>query len=324
MKHQQRNFIKSLIYCRLMTKIVIVFFDKGSQTVRLNCFDHLNNNRNTVIVNNSPKEKARRFRETLFTSSIQNPRNLGFAGGCNVGIRRALVDGADAVFLLNQDAEIDSDSLKALEANPADIVAPIIRFKRGGKWVYDHGGKINWALGRTSHVELSDNQPHLGSASPKAKPAARGVMASQAQDEKFPPPEKAYAHSGGEQRTTINGPNIDYVSGCAMLIRRPVLENIGLFDERFFLYFEDADFCQRGIKAGFKVAVEPKAIVTHHIIEKEKKPFWQQREMLKSNYKFINKWLPVYRWPVAYCYWLVLSLWVYINNIYRALKDANT
>lgn len=281
---------------------------------------------NYVIYNNEDKSlriKVLTSDNSLFIKSIQNPRNLGFAGGCNVGIRQALKDGADAVFLLNQDAEIDAESLKILEANPADIVAPVIRFKRNGKWVYDHGGKINWTIGRTSHIERSDNQFHLGGVkASQAQPATvRGVKINQTSHIETtspnPPPEKASAHSGGE----VGPGSLDYVSGCAMLIRRPVLEKIGLFDERFFLYFEDADYCQRAIRAGFKVAVEPKAIVTHHIIEKEKKPFRQQWEMLKSNYKFINKWLPFYKRPLAYRYWLVLLLWVLFKNILNRKID---
>ncbi len=54
-----------------------------------------------------------------------------------------------------------------------------------------------------------------------------------------------------------------YVIGAAMLIKRKVIEKIGLLDERYFLYFEDADYCLRASKAGYKLAIVPDTIVHH-------------------------------------------------------------
>lgn len=97
--------------------------------------------------------------------------------------------------------------------------------------------------------------------------------------------------------------NIDYVSGCCMLIRRLVLEKVGFFDERYFLYFEDVDFCLRAKNAGFKIEVEPKAIVVHRIKEGRKKPLWQRLQIIKSNLIFINQWISFRYRP---CAWLLL------------------
>ena len=193
---------------------------------------------------------------------LRNFKNLGFAKGMNVGIRRAIKNGAEAVLLLNQDAVVEKNFLVPLLENSADIVGPVIKFKRHGRWIYDFGGKINWWLGRTKHLEV------LG--------------------------------------IKYQVPSVDYVSGCAMMIKRPVLEKIGLLDERYFLYFEDADFCLRAKKAGFKVAVEPRAIIEHHLVEGKKKPLWQRWQLLKSNLIFINRWIPFWKKPIAYLYWWLL------------------
>jgi GT2 family glycosyltransferase len=56
---------------------------------------------------------------------------------------------------------------------------------------------------------------------------------------------------------------LDWVAGCSMLIRRQVFEQIGLFDEHFFLYFEETDLCRRAAKAGFKTAYVPGSRVAH-------------------------------------------------------------
>ena len=55
-----------------------------------------------------------------------------------------------------------------------------------------------------------------------------------------------------------------YIPGAAMLVSKKVFEKIGVFDERYFLYFEDADFCVRARKARFKLTVAPNAIVRHY------------------------------------------------------------
>ena len=189
-------------------------------------------------------------------------KNLGFAKGMNVGIRRAIKNGAEAVLLLNQDTVVEKNFLASLLENSADIVGPVIKFKRHGRWIYDFGGKINWWLGRTKHLEVLGIKYQVSS--------------------------------------------IDYVSGCAMMIKRPVLEKIGLLDERYFLYFEDADFCLRAKKAGFKVAVEPKSLIFHKLTEGRKKPLKQRLHLLKSNLIFINRWIPFWKKPIAYLYWWLL------------------
>lgn len=204
---------------------------------------------------------------------IKNKKNLGFAGGMNVGTREALKDKAQAVLLLNQDTQVEKNFLPPLLENSADIVAPVIKFRRQGKWVYDYGGKVDWGLGKTKHIE-------------------KWQMTKTPTGDKW---------------------QIDYVSGCAMLIRRPVLEKIGLLDERYFLYFEDADFCLRARRAGFKIAVEPKSVVIHHLKEGKKKPLRQRWQIVKSNLIFINRWIVWWRRPLAWLDWGIRGVKILIG-----------
>jgi len=193
-------------------------------------------------------------------------KNRGFAAGANIGIRQALEENFEAVMLLNPDTVITDGFIDKLLISNADVIAPVIRFKRQGKWIFDCGGKVGW-WGRTRHLERNPS-------------------------------------------TTLRTGNetIDYVSGCCMLIKKRVLEKIGMLDERFFLYFEDVDFCLRAKKAGFRVAVEPKALIIHNIKEGADKPLSQKLMHLKSNFLFINKWIPWYKRPVGYLYCLMLLI----------------
>jgi len=63
----------------------------------------------------------------------------------------------------------------------------------------------------------------------------------------------------------------DYVSGCAMLMRKDVLDKVGLLDKNLFCYYEETDLCTRIKKAGYKIYYSPKAIAWHNVAKKSKR-----------------------------------------------------
>lgn len=172
---------------------------------------------------------------------LENQENLGFAEGNNVGIREALEGGADYVMLLNNDTLVEKDCLRELlKAGEKDkkigVLCPKIYFSPGfefhkkrykdkerGKVFWYAGGKIDW-------------QNILG--------IHEGVD------------EVDYGQYDKQEQ-------IEFATGCAMLVKREVFEKVGLLDRRFFLYLEDLDFSIRVKKAGFKLLFVPKAIVWH-------------------------------------------------------------
>lgn len=193
-----------------------------------------------VIDNHSPEsidDLKKKFPAVTF---LKNKKNLGFAEGNNVGIRYALKKGADYVLVLNNDTTTDKDFLfelvKVAEGKNVGIAAPKIYFAPGyeyhktrykpneqGRVFWYAGGKIDWQNVLASH---------------------RGV------DE---------VNKGQYEKIV----ETDFASGCAMLIKREVLERVGLFDERYFLYLEDLEFCQRVKKDGYKIIYAPKAKIYH-------------------------------------------------------------
>jgi len=181
-----------------------------------------------------------------------NQHNRGFAKAANLGIRRALRQPASRILLVNQDAVVPPNFLKLMAQNQADIVAPVIKFKRHGRWVKDFGGLVDFNWGTTSHMENKPTQAP------------------------------------------------DYVSGCAMLIKSRVFPKIGLFDEQFFLYFEDVDFCLRAKRAGLKVAVEPQVTVVHPLAESRQKGWWKRYHHFRSHWLFVNKYLRWWQRPLAW------------------------
>lgn len=108
--------------------------------------------------------------------------------------------------------------------------------------------------------------------------------------------------------------NPDYVSGALMLIRKNVIDKIGLFDERYFLYYEDADYCIRAKNAGFKIKVDSNVIISHKLgATLGRKSFFTLYHNLRSNLIFIFKNIPITHKPFALIYWILLCVKVTMN-----------
>lgn len=157
---------------------------------------------------------------------IRNPANQGFAGGCNTGIAAALADRADAVFLLNNDALVRPDTLDALaSASQAHPDAVL-----GAVVRYKESGELQFFGSRTD--------------------AATGAP--------------AWFEEGRDARE-LDAALIptDFVFGAALYAPARVFERVGPFDERFFLTYEETDWCYRARAAGAECFVVRDAVVEH-------------------------------------------------------------
>lgn len=103
--------------------------------------------------------------------------------------------------------------------------------------------------------------------------------------------------------------SVDHVAGASMLISRPVLEQVGLFDERFFLYYEDLDYCLRTIKAGYSIHINPE-VVSSHAVSASSAPFRRTIYQWHSHLQFVTKHLFRLTYPTAYLMDVVIyPLW---------------
>ncbi len=159
---------------------------------------------------------------------LRNARNLGFTGGMNAGIARAMANGAAYVWLLNNDLTVGPDTLAGLvtaaEADPRiGLASPVIRNT-------DAEGVVDFCAGLVLTAPLNfdrTDDPAL---------AARWM--------------REY-------------PDRIWLVGTALLLRRALVEAIGGFDDRFFAYWEDNDYCLRSLDAGFRNVVVPSVEVRH-------------------------------------------------------------
>jgi len=256
-----------------MKKVSIVIVNFNSKRDILKCLHSLRYERaEIVVVDNKSSDDSIEAIKSKFkqVKILENERNIGFAAASNKGIRYALRKKADYILLLNPDTVIEKNFLASLLKKKADIISPVIKFKRQGEWVYDFGGRVNFLIGRTTHLEKS-------------------VLSKRANP-------------------------VDYVSGCCMLIRKEVFEKVSLLDERYFMFFEDVDFCLRAKKADFKIKVDSNVTIFHDLSEGKKKSLRYYFWMLKSNFIFINKWIRFYKKPLAYFYLFLLCVKILINR----------
>ncbi|MBI2611392.1 glycosyltransferase family 2 protein [Candidatus Gottesmanbacteria bacterium] len=268
----------------------------------------------TVIVDNASTDKTPEFLEKEkskynLRKIFKNNKNLGFAKACNIGIKYALENNADYILLLNSDVVIDQNFLPSLIDSDLDIISPVVQFPLdpdGKDYRYDYGGYVNWWTGRTYHDDRKVfSKRHRGTS-----------------DVKTPPrwPARLPAGREGTPRTVEGAGKpeyipVDYMSGCSLLIKAEVFRKIGLFDEKFFMYFEDVDFCVRAKKAGFRVAVDPQSLIFHKLGGSIKR--WSTKAIyynISSNAIFILKYCGI-KTPIALGYLSLLTAKIIMDKI---------
>lgn len=210
-----------------------------------------------VVDNGGSSESSKYLSKKLPKAQIiTSIKNLGFAGGSNLAIKEALLDGANSVLLINPDTIIETkDFLLEMLETKVDIAAPLIKYRANNQITYDYGGKVDYVFGRNTHLTS-----HL-------------------------------------KHSTENCP--DYFTGACLLIKTAVFEKIGLLDEGYFLYYEDADFCLRAVKAGFTQKLCPKAIIFHSLSTATSKIGKKKISIIASSHlRFCRKHLPIIASPL--------------------------
>jgi len=189
--------------------------------------------------------------------------NLGYAGNNNVGIAAALAAGADWVLVLNEDTLLAPDCLEQLmAAGDADAQVGVV-----GPLVFHHDepALVQSAGGTLDRYWAAQ---HIGQNAP-LPPSPGGALA------------------------------VDWVSGCAIMVRRAVIEQVGMLDERFFYYWEETEWCVRARRAGWTILNVPAARLWHKGVQRDYKPkpsvsYYNTRNhllMLQKHHAPVDAWL---------------------------------
>jgi len=168
----------------------------------------------------------RRFPEATV---LRLGENRGFAAGNNVGIARALAEGVSHILLLNNDTLVEAEFLtplvEALRRDGAGVAGPKIYHHPETDRLWFAGGMIDWRTGR---------QWHLG--------------------------------AGDRDQGQWDVPcTVEYITACCLLAPASVFREVGVLDERYFIYFEETDWNLRVRRRGYACWYEPKSRIYHKV-----------------------------------------------------------
>lgn len=245
------------------------------------------NNKILFVDNGSSDESVEKIRNQFPSVEIlENGSNLFFAKGNNRGIRVALQRGADYIFILNNDTKTDPSCLSLLISFMEEM---------------PQTGACQPLLCRMDNPELI------------ASAGCRLSLSGRAWDDYFNTPSNALG---------ITPRQVTGVTGGAMLVRAEVLRKVGLFDEKYRMYFEDVDLSLRILKEGYNLHIVPQAKVLHSVSATTSAYFHQLRIQLSetNSYRIILTHFPLSLAFFSYPLSLLFSLGV----AYRAVLHGST
>lgn len=209
--------------------VVLVSWNSRDDVIR--CLEYLRFQQysllHVVVVDNGSLDNTASIIRSRFphVSLFALPRNEGFARAANLGMQHALDQNADYVLLLNPDTRFDDD-----------IVNRLVQY-----------AEANPSLGIVTPKVMLERAPHR-------LWGVGGIVL-----------DKGLQFFGLDEDDTgqYNTCRLDFVLGCAMLIRSDLLRRAGLLDEHFFVFFEEIDLCLRAQLAGWRVGIAPEINLLH-------------------------------------------------------------
>jgi GT2 family glycosyltransferase len=249
-----------------------------------------------IVVDNASTDHSQEMVSEDFpgVTLLVNGSNEGFASAVNRGIRES---SGRYVLLLNTDLIVCAGAIDAqlafMEANPRTAIC-------GGLLLNDGGNPDN-AYGRFPSVRsiLAEVLPHR-----VGKPNRISID---------PAVEQTHAMT------------VDFVSGADLMARRTALDAFGLLDEKFFMYFEDADWCLRATKVGWDVFYVPWVCYSHKGLGSMIGLSHQRQQVLTGIGVFLRKHYHGAEFAAAWLLWQLLRVKAVIRyRSFRILTTAST
>jgi GT2 family glycosyltransferase len=222
--------------------VVSIILNSNRRDDTLECLNSLSRdaypNHKILVLDNDSKDGSVAAIQESFpqVKIIALTENLGYAGNNNVGIQAALELGAEWVFVLNEDIILDNNCLAQLiEMGESDPQIGIV-----GPLVYHHDEpniiqSAGGLLGKNwDSIHIGKNEIDQGQ------------------------------YQGSKE--------VEWISGCAILVRRAVIEQVGMLDADYFIYWEETEWCIRAGKAGWKIFIVPEAKIWHKGVQRDYQP----------------------------------------------------
>jgi len=205
---------------------------------------------------------------------LKNSKNLGFSAGMNIGIQESR---GDLILLYNNDAIAHpaslSEMVKTIQSdNEIGIVGGLILYNEPKDVIGSRGGKFD---------------------------PLTGMIWAEGHGKKL---------VAKDQRKENSVTDLDYISGCVLLVRRDVIQKIGLFDEHAILWSQDLDWCLKARRAGFKCVLNPSAVIWHiGSYSSRRMPLRSYAERVKSDFQVIMLHFPMIPMLSALLFQIVIA-----------------
>jgi GT2 family glycosyltransferase len=242
---------------------------------------------------------------------IRNDRNYGYTGGNNIAMRYVMNHSApDYLLILNNDTIVAPDFLGQMinvaESNVSiGMVGPKVYYHSFSNRIQSAGAEVNMWTGQPSLVGIKE------------------IDAGQYDTQR----------------------EVDYVFGCCLLVKKEVIQKVGLFDESYFCYWDEIDYCFRAKTAGYKLVYVPEAGIWHKAPVKlklwDKVPVSSKASglpyyyMARNNFKFMKKYATRKQYHsflfyfFGYHFWFITAVCLLYHRdverllgFYRGVKDG--
>ncbi|SDF71817.1 glycosyltransferase family 2 protein [Sporolituus thermophilus] len=225
--------------------------------------------------------KLTQYSNLLNMVVFNNSKNVGVATGNNQGIKRALADGCSHVLLVNNDTEFNDNLIEVLldymSDNKCDITVPKMMYHDNPSLLWFAGGHLSAVRAYSSVHEGCD---HIDQG-------------------QFDTPRR-----------------ITYAPTCCMLIKADVFSVIGLMDEKYFIYYDDTDFCLRALRKNIQMHYVPTAVLTHKVssLTGGKHSKFALRYLTRNKVYYIRKNIA---FPMSYIFLILFLFKIFFDYLYE-------
>lgn len=216
--------------------IAVVLVNYNGNGILQECIESLVNRTKqrieVVVVDNGSRDGSMEFIENNYPyiHTIYMNQNIGWGAGCNIGMKVSFENGAAYVLLLNTDTEIEEgmieELLKYCDGNTVSIPRIYRNKEDKENSLWYSGGEINFAAAIIN--------------------------------------QRLYRYDSADDSCNLPR-KVEFATGCCMMISKETWQRAGGFDESFFLYYEDVDYCMRLKEQGIDIIYIPKAMVWHKV-----------------------------------------------------------